>query len=185
MLQYAQAFYMESFVSKGSETAFLTISYIVWNRITCRLQWNLLKYKKRNFPSPNEFYCVSRVCIKTLQYVQAGGSPLSIRKSLACTRASKLTTLTCISPESGANVNRQWSQVGWMLTQHRDGLLSSSFLAWSSIAQSVCEWAFDLLANRRLETSRFESCIQQRYIARARCESQLTVGSSGLNARWS
>ena len=57
---------------------------------------------------------------------------------------------------------RQWSQVGWMLTHHRDGLLSSSFIAWSSIAQSVCEWAFSLLAIRCLETSRFESCFQQR-----------------------
>ena len=33
-------------------------------------------------------------------------------------------------------------------------------LAWSSIAQSVCEWAFSLLANM-FETSRFEPCIQQ------------------------
>ena len=36
------------------------------------------------------------------------------------------------------------------------------FSAWSSIAQSDCEWAFNLLANRCLETSRFEPCIQQR-----------------------
>ena len=36
------------------------------------------------------------------------------------------------------------------------------FLAWSSIAQSVCEWAFSLLTNRCLETSRFESCIQKK-----------------------
>ena len=34
--------------------------------------------------------------------------------------------------------------------------------AWSSIAQSVCEWAFSLLAIRCLETSMFESCFQQR-----------------------
>ena len=33
---------------------------------------------------------------------------------------------------------------------------------WSSIAQSVCEWAFSLLAIRCFETSRFESCFQQR-----------------------
>ena len=33
-----------------------------------------------------------------------------------------------------------------MLADHRDGLSSSSFLAWSSIAQSVCQWAFSLLA---------------------------------------
>ena len=112
-----------------------------------------------------------------------------------------------MTPEPGAKAKRQWSQVGWMLTHHRDGLLSSSFLAWSSIAQSVCEWAFSLLAIRCLETSRFESCFQQRkttcplkirislacaraskltatnmYNARARCESQTAVKSSGLNA---
>ena len=40
----------------------------------------------------------------------------------------------------------QWGQVGWMLADHRDGLSSSSFLAWSSIAQSVCQRAFSLLA---------------------------------------
>ena len=47
---------------------------------------------------------------------------------------------------SGANAKRLWGQVGWMLADHRDGLSSSSFLAWSSIAQSVCQWAFSLLA---------------------------------------
>ena len=34
---------------------------------------------------------------------------------------------TCISPEPGGKANRQWSQVGWMLTHHWNGLLSSSF----------------------------------------------------------
>ena len=37
-----------------------------------------------------------------------------------------------------------------MLADHRDGLSSSSFLAWFSIAQSVCQQAFSLLANRCL-----------------------------------
>ena len=37
-----------------------------------------------------------------------------------------------------------------MLADHRDGLSSSSFLAWSSIAQSVCPQAFSLLVNRYL-----------------------------------
>ena len=40
----------------------------------------------------------------------------------------------------------QWGQVGWMLADHRDGLSSTSFLAWSSIAQSVCQRAFSLFA---------------------------------------
>ena len=36
------------------------------------------------------------------------------------------------------------------------------FLAWSSIAQSICQQAFNLLANRCLRPSGFESCLQQR-----------------------
>ena len=36
------------------------------------------------------------------------------------------------------------------------------FIAWSSIAQSVCQQAFSLLANRCLRPSGFESCLQQR-----------------------
>ena len=39
-----------------------------------------------------------------------------------------------------------------MLADHRDGLSSSSFLAWSSIAQSVCQQAFSLLVNRYLRS---------------------------------
>ena len=55
-------------------------------------------------------------------------------------------TQTCISPEQGANAKRLWGRVGWMLADHRDGLSSSSFwVAWSSIAQTVCQWLFSLL----------------------------------------
>ena len=39
-----------------------------------------------------------------------------------------------------------------MLADHRDGLSSSSFLAWSSIAQSVRQQAFSLLVNRYLRS---------------------------------
>ena len=53
---------------------------------------------------------------------------------------------TCISPEPGANAKWLWGRMGWMLADHRDGLSSSSFLAWSLIAQSVCQRAFSLLA---------------------------------------
>ena len=51
----------------------------------------------------------------------------------------------CISPEPGAKANRQWGGVGW---SYRDGLLRSIFLAWSSIAQSVCQRSFILLEIR-------------------------------------
>ena len=48
-----------------------------------------------------------------------------------------------------------------MLVDHGDGLFSSSFIAWSSIAQSVCQWAFSLL-EIQFRRPWFESCIQQR-----------------------
>ena len=51
---------------------------------------------------------------------------LSIRKSLACARASKLTK-TCISP--GVKGNQHSGRVGWMLADHRDGQLSSNFFS--------------------------------------------------------
>ena len=38
------------------------------------------------------------------------------------------------------------------------------FVAWSSLAQSVCEWAFSLLTNWCLRLPSFEICIQQRNI---------------------
>ena len=37
-----------------------------------------------------------------------------------------------------------------MLADHRDGLSSSNYLAWFSIAQLVCQKAFSVLANRCL-----------------------------------
>ena len=49
-----------------------------------------------------------------------------------------------------------------MLADHRDGLSSSSFLAWSSIAQSVCQQAFSLLKIGFQRPPGFESCILQR-----------------------
>ena len=95
-----------------------------------------------------------------------------------------------------------------MLADHGDGLSNSSFLAWSSIAQSVCQQAFSLMEIGFQRPSGLESCIQQRkttcllsiqkslacarasksttnmYIARARYECQMAVGSGGLNACW-
>ena len=105
-------------------------------------------------------------------------------------------------------INWRSLHVGWMLTDHSDRLSSSKFIAWSSTAQLVCQRAFSLLAI--WFWAGFKSCIQQRkttclllirkspactralklmttnmYIIRARCKSQLAVGSSGLNAQWS
>ena len=56
---------------------------------------------------------------------------------------------TSISPEPGVKANRQWSQVGWILTHQRDGLLSSSFC--SILDSSVGLWvgiesALDLMS---------------------------------------
>ena len=134
---------------------------------------------------------------------------LSIRKSFACARASKLTTTNMYIARARCECQMAVGQVGWMLADHRDGLSSSSFLAWSSIAQSVCQQAFSLLKIGFQRPPGFESCILQRkttcllsirkslacarasklttnmYIARARCECQMAVGSGGLNACWS
>ena len=138
---------------------------------------------------------------------------LLIRKSLACARASKLT-----KTNNNKHVYRQCqvrkptgSEVEWAecLLIIGTGCRVQVF-AWSSIAQSVCQQAFSLLPNRCLRPSGFESCLQQRkttcllsiwislacaraskltttnvYIARARCECQMAVGSGGLNAYWS
>ena len=49
-----------------------------------------------------------------------------------------------------------------MLAHHRDRLSSSSF-AWSSIALSICEWAFRLLEIWCLRLPRFESCACSRW----------------------
>ena len=85
---------------------------------------------------------------------------LSIRKSLACARASKLSQQQiCISPEPGANAKWQWGRVCWMLAGHRNRLSSSSLLAWYSIAHSVCQQAFSLLAIGFQRPAGFESCI--------------------------
>ena len=108
------------------------------------------------------------------------------------------------------NAKWQWSQVGWMLANHRNELSRSSFLAWSAIAQSDYQQATSLLEIWFQRPSGLESCIQQRkttcllsirkslacaraskltttsmYIASARCECQMAVGSGGLNACWS
>ena len=138
---------------------------------------------------------------------------LLIRKSLACARASKLT-----KTNNNKHVYRQsqvrkptGSEVEWAecLLIIGTGCRVQVF-AWSSIAQSVCQQAFSQLANKCLRPSGFESCLQQRkttcllsirkslacaraskltttnlYIARARCQCQMAVGSGGLNACWS
>ena len=38
-----------------------------------------------------------------------------------------LSPFDCISPEPGTKANCQWGRVGWMLTDHWDGLSISSF----------------------------------------------------------
>ena len=80
---------------------------------------------------------------------------------LACARASKLTTNMYISPEPDAKTIRQGGRVGWMLADHRDGILSSSFWLdprWLSrfvSGHSVC-WKFGP------RDPGFKFCIQQR-----------------------
>ena len=54
---------------------------------------------------------------------------------------------SCIQQSRMTCLLWQWGRVGWMLADHRDGVLSSSYLAWFSIAQSVCQRVFSLQEN--------------------------------------
>ena len=96
-----------------------------------------------------------------------------------------------------------------MLADHRDGLSSSRFLAWSSIAQSVCQRAFSLLAiwclRPRVQILHsaeehnlspfdlYNSCPCQsieinnnKYVYRqSQVRKSTDSGVKGLNARWS
>ena len=87
---------------------------------------------------------------------------LSIRISLACARASELTTTNmyiararceCQTAVGSSGLNACWSQ---------GRAVEFKFLAWSSIAQSVCQrasvcWRFGVW-----DPDGFESCLQQR-----------------------
>ena len=57
----------------------------------------------------------------------------------------------CMMPGPGMNQFRQWSQVDRMLTNHRHGLLS---IAYSAIAQSVCEWGHSACWRRVFKISK-------------------------------
>ena len=86
---------------------------------------------------------------------------LSIRKSHACARASKLTTNIYIARarcESQSAVKPS----GLNATSWHGRTVEFKSFAWSPIAQSVCGWAFSLLAIWCLRLPSFESCIQQR-----------------------
>ena len=87
---------------------------------------------------------------------------LSIRKSLACARASKLTTTNmyiararceCQMAVGSGGLNACWS---W------GRAVEFKFLAWSSVAQLVCQQAFSLLKIGFQRPPGFESCSQQR-----------------------
>ena len=78
---------------------------------------------------------------------------LSIRKSLACARASKLTT-TNMYTARGSGV--EWAECPLIIGM----VYSVQVLAWSLIAQSVCQRAFGLL-EIRFQRPCVESCIQQ------------------------
>ena len=78
---------------------------------------------------------------------------LSIRKSLACARASKLTT-TNMYTARGSGVER--AECPLIIGMG----YSVQVLAWSLIAQSVCQRVFGLL-EIRFQRPCVESCIQQ------------------------
>ena len=63
--------------------------------------------------------------------------PLFDSKSLPCTRALSKSNNKYACRHATGEPFRQWRQVGWLLTHHRDGLLCTSgfFIAWSPIAK--------------------------------------------------
>ena len=71
-------------------------------------------------------------------------SPFDLNIACLC-QSLEINNNKYVYRQPDAKVNWQWGQVGWMLADHRDGLSSSSFLTWSSIARSVCQRAFSLL----------------------------------------
>ena len=120
-----------------------------------QLQWLDLKIKVSMTvvpPMASMVICPSRIYVYHIyEYARPFPSLHSYIRSLwmytlACARASKSQTAV---KSSGLDAHSSYGR-------------AVEVLAWSSIAQSVCEWAFSLLADRCLETSRFESCIQQR-----------------------
>ena len=128
---------------------------------------------------------------------------ITINTPLACLSTSSHLLPLCMFNK----FHRQCGPVGWMLVYHRDGLSSSSFslildnsvslsAGTQSAGDSVPETLVRILHSAEEDNlSPFDSKIAcarasksitaNIHIARARCESQPAVGSSGLNARWS
>ena len=103
---------------------------------------------------------LTEICLNT--------TSLRMRYGVASGSVTHLGRVTHIYTHNNKHVYRQGqvrkpngSEVKW-LNAHSSWGRAVEFLASSSLAQSVCEWAFSLLENRCLETYRFESCIQQR-----------------------
>ena len=91
------------------------------------------------------------VCMHACMYVWQQRKTiclLSIRISLACARASKLTTTSMhvcmIASHTGRPIPVLLS-VGWIHAQHKDELSSSNVYLGPPIALSVCQLAFRLL----------------------------------------
>ena len=129
---------------------FFKISPIyAWNISVCQHAFSLLEI---GFQRPSGF----ESCIQQ----RKTSCFLSNRKSLACARASKLTTNMYIARarcECQMAVG-QWAECLLII---RTGCRVQVF-AWSSIAQSVCQQAFSLLDIGFQRPPGFESCIQQR-----------------------
>ena len=127
------------------------------------------------------------------KHVLASGEDNNL--SLPSGRTSRLKPEICISPEPGMNKFQQWRQVGWMLAHHMDGISSSRFFTWPSIAQSFLSrhggsnprftrvrqfvsFRFDITSLCRSINSK----TTHMYIARARGEPIAAMVSRGLHA---
>ena len=178
-------------------------SFLAWSSIAqsiCQWAFSLLK-----------IWCLRPWCIRILPSAEEDNlSPFDSKIACLC-QSIEINNNKYVYRQSQVRMPNG-SGVRWAecLLIIGTGCPVQFFLAWSSIAQSVCQQAFSLLKIGFQRPSRFESCIQQRkttcllsirislacarasklpttkmYIARARCQCQMAVGSGGLNACWS
>ena len=124
------------------------LSGIVWeyetDKITGYYKPNQLLAPKCRIAKCNNMPCVSNIKVTFLIWNAGCLSTIVHHFELLPPHQQ-----ACISPEPGAKANRQWGGVGWMVVDHiGTGYWDQFFLAWSSIAQSVCQQSFILLEIR-------------------------------------
>ena len=143
-------------------------------------------------------------CLRLARFescIQQGRKLVSFRFAITslCQSTIKIKQCICISPELGVNQFRQWSQVGWMLVHHREGLLSSNIclILDSSVGLWVGIQSAGDLVSQTSKVRILHSAVEDNYVCLSVClyvcnnkyvyrqspgEPILAMTSSGLNA---